>query len=55
MRSIALLLLITVVTAGIASAQPDRSVALEKAKAKFEKDMAKADEVLLAREADRLL
>jgi hypothetical protein len=48
MRSIALLLLIAVAMTRIASAQPDRSVALEKAKAKFEKEMAKADEVMLA-------
>jgi hypothetical protein len=47
-RALVLLLLLSFLLAGTVAAQPDRSAALEKAKAKFEKDMTKYDETLLA-------
>jgi hypothetical protein len=47
-RAIVLSFFAAALMAGVVSAQPDRSAALEKAKAKFVKDMAKADESMLA-------
>jgi hypothetical protein len=47
-RFLVLLLLVSVSLSGVVVAQPDRTAAMEKAKAKFEKDMAKYDEALLA-------
>ncbi len=47
-RFLALLFLAHVCISVSVAAQPDRSLQLEKAKAKFEKDIAKADETLLA-------
>jgi hypothetical protein len=47
-RSIALVLLVTSCLTGAVSAQPDKTAALEKAKDKFEKDVTKATETLLA-------
>lgn len=47
-RSFFLFLLLAVLMSGAVSAQPDRSAALDKAKAKFEKDVTKADEGMIA-------
>jgi hypothetical protein len=47
-RSIIFLLLLAFCLSGTVAAQPDRTAALEKAKAKFEKDIAKIDETLLS-------
>jgi hypothetical protein len=47
-RSIILLLLFGFCLSGKVAAQPDRTAALEKAKAKFEKDIAKIDETILS-------
>ncbi|HEV3437735.1 MAG TPA: hypothetical protein VG122_10275 [Gemmata sp.] len=48
MRSIVLLLPFAICLTGTVVAQPDKTAVLEKAKTKFEKDMAKSDEILLA-------
>jgi hypothetical protein len=47
-RSWALLLLTAVLAAGTVLAQPDKTASLDKAKEKFEKEMAKADETLVS-------